>query len=259
MRKFVVVAALSLVLGVTAAQAIDIVNPLPKEAGAGASAQPQLPAAVATPGQSATVGTPEPNLKKPTGNGGKISSYVIKDAPLPTDFVLGKPEAKLVVIEYASLFCPHCAHFSNTVLPELEKRYIETGKIRYILRQFPLNEPAMKGAELLDCVGEQDKAKYYVFAKVLFESQNKWAFDTNFLSNLETIAMVGGLTKDQFQKCTATGSNREIKVLKDKKVATDEVKVPHTPYIIVGDTIYDGEPTLEAVSAFIDGKLAENK
>src|SRR3954468_7537936 len=98
---------------------------------------------------------------------------------------MGKPSAPIVMVEYASLSCPHCAHFSNTVLPELEKHYIETGKLRYVLRQFPLNEPALKGAVLLDCVGEQSKDKYFIFSKVLFDAQDKWAFDGNYMSGLE--------------------------------------------------------------------------
>jgi protein-disulfide isomerase len=162
------------------------------------------------------------------------------------------------MIEYASLSCPHCAHFSNTVLPELKTKYIDTGAVRYILRQFPLNEPALKGAELLDCVGQQDKDKYYVFAKVLFDAQSKWAFDNNYMQGLETIATVGGLSKEQFQACT-TNTDRQMKILEAKKKANEELKVPHTPYIFVGNEVYAGERSVEAMSRFIDAKLAERK
>lgn len=198
----------------------------------------------------------EPNLKLPKDSGGISLSPQIKDAPLPDDFVQGKPDAPLLMIEYASMSCPHCAHFSGTVLPQLEKTYIETGKMRYILRQFPLNEPALKAAELLDCVGEQNSDKYYIFAKVLFDAQSKWAYDSNFLAGLETIATVGGLSHDQFLNCV-TPTEREMKVLKKKKLAEESVKVPHTPYIFIGGEAYEGERSFEAVSRFIDKKLAE--
>jgi len=200
----------------------------------------------------------EPNLKMPKDSGGISTSNLIKDAPLSTDFVMGKPEAQLIMVEYASLSCPHCAHFSTTVLPLLEKEYINTGKMRYILRQFPLNEPALKGAMLLDCVGEQNKDKYYVFAKVLFDAQNKWAFDSNYMSGLETIATVGGLSREQFMNCV-TPTDREMKILKMKKIAEEQVKVPHTPYIFVGGEAYEGDRGFEAVSKFIDKKLAEGQ
>jgi protein-disulfide isomerase len=198
----------------------------------------------------------EANMKVLAGSGGKVTQSVITDAPLMSDFVMGKDTAPLVVIEYASLSCPHCAHFSNSVLPELEKRYIETGKIRYILRQFPLNEAALKGAMLLDCVGAQDEKKYYTFSRVLFDAQSKWAFDANYMSGLETIASVGGLTKDQFMNCM-NNTDRETRILRAKKDTMDNLKIPHTPYIYVGDEIYEGDRTIEQLSAFIDAKLAE--
>jgi len=198
----------------------------------------------------------EPNLKKPKDSGGISTSSQVLDAPLSDDMVKGKADAPLLMIEYASMSCPHCAHFSTTVMPQIEKTYIETGKMRYILRQFPLNEPALKAAELLDCVGEQSMEKYFVFAKVLFDAQSKWAYDSNFLAGLETIATVGGLSKEQFQNCI-TPTDREMKVLKKKKEAEESVKVPHTPYIIIGNEIYEGDRSFEATSKFIDKKLAE--
>jgi protein-disulfide isomerase len=215
----------------------------------------KAPAAVDN-GVSPAPGFTEPNLKPSKISGGRTTSNLIKDAPLHTDFVMGNPKSPLIMIEYASLSCPHCAHFSTTVLPALQKDYIDTGKMRYILRPFPLNESALKGAMLLDCIGEQNQEKYYVFAKVLFDAQSKWAFDANFMSGLETIATVGGLSKEQFQNCV-NKTDREIKILKLKKDAEQELKVPHTPYIFIGDEAYEGDRSPVAIEKFIDGKLAE--
>ena len=236
--------ALSLLLGTAAA--------------ASAADAPTTATAPTTKGVNVPAGSPfiEPNLKPVKDSGGRTTSNLILNAPLRTDFVMGSEKAPLIIVEYASLSCPHCAHFSTTTLPVLQKEYIETGKIRYILRQFPLNESALKGAMLLDCVGEQSPDKYYVFAKVLFDAQNKWAFDSNFMAGLETIAQVGGLTKDQFQNCTGP-TDREVKVLKQKKLAEDEIRIPHTPYIFVGDEAYEGDRSPAAMSKFIDKKLAE--
>jgi protein-disulfide isomerase len=159
-----------------------------------------------------------------------------------------------VLVEYASMTCPHCAHFHSSVLPTLQKKYIDTGKMRYVLRQFPLNEPALKAAMLLYCVGEQNPDKYYVFAKVLFDAQNKWAFDSNYMAGLETIATVGGLSKEQFLNCTVN-TERETAALKRKKESADELKIPHTPFIYIGGEAFDGERTPEAISQFIEKKL----
>jgi len=201
--------------------------------------------------------TTQPDSQKVIqGSGGVSTSYLIKDAPISSDFVLGDSKAPVVMVEYASMSCPHCAHFSNTTLPELEKKYIQTGKLRYVLRQFPLNEAALKAAMLLECVGDQNSAKYYVFAKVLFDAQGKWAFDNNYMSGLETSALVGGLNREQFQSCVSN-TGREMRVLKIKKLAVEELKVPSTPYIFIGGEVYAGDRSAEAVSAFIDAKLAQ--
>lgn len=224
--------------------------------GAAPAAKPEAATADAKTPEASKAPFAEPNLRLPKNSGGVSLSPQIKDAPLSDDFVMGKPEAPLVIVEYASMSCPHCAHFSATVLPQIEKVYVETGKVRYILRQFPLNEPALKAAQLLDCVGEQSSEKYYVFAKVLFDAQTKWAFDTNFMAGLETIATVGGLSREQFQNCVVP-TEREMKVLKKKKLAEESVKIPHTPYIFIGGEAFDGERNFEAVSKFIDKKLAE--
>ncbi len=197
----------------------------------------------------ATSGMPE-SLK------GIITNPLISDAPLPTDHMLGNKDAKVTMIEYASLSCPHCAHFYSSVMPDIQKKYIDTGKIRYILRQFPLNEPAFRAAMLVNCVGEGNTDKYYLFNKVLFDAQSKWAFDGNWQSALQTISAVGGVSKDQFNSCL-NNKPRENAIIEDKKRAMDEIKVSHTPYFFIGNETYDGDITIESMSKFIDSKLAE--
>lgn len=210
------------------------------------------------PAQSrpATSPAPDPTVKTTGGKGMESKSYIIQEAPLKDDYVLGDRNAPVVMVEYASLSCPHCAHFSNKVLPELEKNYIQTGKVAYILRQFPLNEPAMRGAMLVDCVGESSEEKYYTFSSVLFDAQPRWAFDSNYMAGLETIATVGGLSKAQFNACV-NDKDREMKILQQKKLANDELKVPHTPLIFVNGELYQGEKNYSLVAKFIDRKLAE--
>ncbi len=261
----ITVLASMLLLGASSfafAQQADVRMSMPASAPAAAPAA--APVAVPVNPQPAPVAadaskkSSEPDLKVNEGSGGKVTSSLITDAPLMGDYVLGKDTAPLVMVEYASLSCPHCAHFSNTVLPQLEEKYIKTGKLRYVLRPFPLNEAALKGAVLLDCVGSQDEKRYYTFARVLFDAQSKWAFDANFLTGLETIAAVGGISQEQFQSCMSN-TDRETNILKAKKDAMDDLKIPHTPYFYVGDEIYSGDRSFEKISAFIDAKLAQKK
>lgn len=189
---------------------------------------------------------------------GIISHKLVAEAPIASDFVMGKKDAPIILIEYASLSCPHCAHFASSQLPDLEKKYIETGKVRYILRQFPINEPAFKGAMLVNCVGKENSDKYYLFSKVLFDAQSKWAFDGNWQEALQTISAVGGVSKEQFNQCINDKALEEA-VLKAKKEATDELKVPHTPYFFIAGEAYNGDKTADAIGKFIDAKLATKK
>lgn len=191
----------------------------------------------------------EPDIKKANK---QVTSYLAKE--MESDYVMGKKGAPVTLIEYASLSCPHCAHFSNVVLPDLQKKYIDTGKVRYVLRHFPLNEPALKGAILVECVGQKDKEKYFTFSRVLFNAQKKWAFDGNYMEGLETIANVGGVSKEQFQACM-NDTALESKILQQKKLANDELKLPGTPYILVNGEVDDSKHSIEELSALIDAKL----
>jgi protein-disulfide isomerase len=190
--------------------------------------------------------------------GGKSASPIVTGAPLSTDFVMGDPKAPIVMIDYVSMTCPHCAHLTNAVMPEIEKKYVQTGKVAYVLRQFPINPPALQAALLLDCVGVQDTNKYYTFARVLFDAQDKWAFDANYAEGLATIANVGGVSREEFNACVSD-TDREVKILKQKKDAIDELQIPHTPYIFIDGEVFEGDRTVEGISQFIDSKLAAKR
>jgi len=185
---------------------------------------------------------------------GMITNRMIADAPLASDYVLGAKDAPVVIIEYASLSCPHCAAFYNSIMPDIQKNYIDTGKVRFILRQFPLNLPALKGAMLVNCVGEENSEKYYMFNKVLFDAQSRWAFDGDWRSSLEKIAVLGGVSKEKFAECIDS-KEREEAVLQDKQVAMNELMIPHTPYLFIGGEAYNGDKTFADIAKFIDSKL----
>ncbi|MBN8530540.1 MAG: DsbA family protein [Alphaproteobacteria bacterium] len=169
----------------------------------------------------------------------------------PDDFPIGKEDAPVTVIEYASLTCPHCAHFYKDTLPELEKKYIETGKVRFIYREYPLNEPALKAAMVARCAG---KDKYHTFTKVLFSTQDKWAFNNNFREPLEKIALLGGMTKEAFAACIADKAV-EKQILEIMKSGAD-AGIQSTPSFIINGTVQPGARDLASMSAIIDPLIA---
>src|SRR5689334_18125026 len=85
----------------------------------------------------------------------------------PNDHVLGKPDAPITLLEYASLTCPHCAHFDTEVLPKLKEKWIDTGKVKLIYRDFPLDDAALKAAQLAECSGNE---RYFAMLDLIFAS-----------------------------------------------------------------------------------------
>ena len=140
----------------------------------------------------------------------RFASLALADTPGPDpaelakpgpdgDVVLGSEKAPVTIIEYASMTCPHCAHFSTTTFPELEKRYIDTGKVRFIFREFPLDPLAAAGFMLARCAG---KNKFMPIVEALFAKQPDWMVQKP-IPPLMAIAKQFGFTEQSFDQCLA--------------------------------------------------------
>lgn len=151
--------------------------------------------------------------------------------PRPNDIILGDNNALITIVEYSSLTCPHCAHFHNEVLPAVQKEYIDTGKAKLIMRHFPLNEPAVKASQLVECVGTQGGNRTN-FMKALFETQDKWAFAESYLADLKKIALVGGVDSAAFDSCMAD-KDLETKILNSRREAAEKLHVDATPSFFI--------------------------
>jgi protein-disulfide isomerase len=161
--------------------------------------------------------------------------------PLP-DMAIGSESAPVTIIEYSSLTCPHCANFHKDVYPELKSQYIDTGKVRYVMREFPLNEPALAGAVVARCL---DASRYFAFTGLLFAKQADWAFKDDALAPLKAFAKQAGMTGEEFDKCI---DNQELQ----KKILAvrDEGQkkgVNATPSFFVNGMLLKGAPTLKAL------------
>jgi protein-disulfide isomerase len=122
------------------------------------------------------------------------------DSPLakaqPDDFVEGNAEAPITMIEYSSLSCPHCAKFQKDVLPQVKKDFIETGKVKLIQRDFPLNKPAVQAAQLAHCAGPM---RYFALVDVLFKTQEQWLTENATEKLAQIAATAGKAGEDAFQ------------------------------------------------------------
>jgi protein-disulfide isomerase len=174
------------------------------------------------------------------------------------DFFLGDAKAPVAIVEYASMTCPHCAHFSETTFPELKKRYIDTGKVRYVLREFPLDPLAAAGFMLARCAGDpggdgtgnKDPGKYYAMVDTLFRQQTQWVKEKP-LPPLLAIAKQAGFTEESFNACLA---NQKLldDIQKVRQTAIDKFKVRSTPTFFIDGKSYAGTMTIEELAKIID-------
>jgi len=169
------------------------------------------------------------------------------------DRSLGNPAAKVTVIEYASLTCPHCAAFENTTFPVFKTRYVDTGKVRYTYRDFPLDQLAVRAAMMARCA---DPDQYFGFIRVLFKQQDDWAATQDPMAALERIGLLGGMTKPQFESCM---QNKDLLdgILKVRLDAEKNLKVDSTPTFFVNGTKYEGDMSIEDFAKILDPLIAK--
>jgi len=201
------------------------------------------------------------------GSAGAILSGLIEpakaDAPEPDqaelakagpegDIVLGSDKAPVTIIEYASMTCPHCAHFSTDTFPELQKRYIDTGKVRYIFREFPLDALAAAGFMLARCAG---KDKFMPVVETLFAKQPEWMVQKP-IEPLKTIAKQFGFTEQSFDACLANQHVLDgIQEVRDR--AAEKLGVNSTPTFFVNGQKLTGDQSIDALAKVIDPYLKQ--
>jgi protein-disulfide isomerase len=159
--------------------------------------------------------------------GGAIAQE--KPAPSSEDRVLGKADAPITIIEYASLTCPHCAAFDAETLPKIKQEWIDTGKAKLIFRDFPLDALALKGATLARCAPPE---RFYGFIDVLFRQQETWARAADTNAALGRIAKLGGMSDEQFQACMKNDAVTN-QVLATRMAGEKDYKVESTPTFFI--------------------------
>jgi protein-disulfide isomerase len=174
----------------------------------------------------------------PTGEGSVPMAELMQAGPLG-DKALGDPRAPVVLIEYASMTCPHCAHFHETTFPQIRKKYIDTGKVRFIFREFPLDPLAAAGSMLARCAGDD---KFFAMIEALFAQQKDWAVQKP-LEPLFAIARQAGFTQQSFDECLA--NQRILDALEETRSRAGKLGVNSTPTFFINGRIHRGALTIE--------------
>jgi protein-disulfide isomerase len=170
------------------------------------------------------------------------------------DRVLGNPDAPITIVEYASLTCPHCAHFATDVLPELKREWIDTGKAKLVLRDFPLDGPALRAAMIARCAPPD---RFYAFAETFFASQDKWATTKDYLEALARLAKLGGMGKDEFEACLKN-TTLENRIVEQRLIASRELDVSSTPTFFINGSKFSGAPTAEEFNKVLSSLAAKS-
>jgi len=169
--------------------------------------------------------------------------------PAEGEMAMGPETAKVTVVEYASASCPHCANFYKTTFPELKKEYIDTGKIRFIFREFPHNQPALAAVMLARCA---PKEKYFPLVDMFFTQQDTWLEAP--LEGLQKIAQLAGFTKESFDACLKNEAvAKGIIAVRDK--AEKDFGVDSIPTFFINGELLKGETSIDVFRKTIDPLL----
>ena len=171
-----------------------------------------------------------------------------------TDIVLGNRDANVVVVEYFSPTCPHCAHFHKHVYPKLETKYISTKKIAYVIREFVGNKQDLEASILARCAG--DMRRLSIHSKLL-DMQLSWAFGRDFHSELVKVAKQSGINPDDFERCLKDDSITNILMSNARYVALQQ-GFAGTPCFLINSKLMRGANSYEDISAAIDAALTKS-
>jgi protein-disulfide isomerase len=185
---------------------------------------------------------------------GPLQTAEATDAVYPDDLYLGKADAKLTIIEYASLSCPHCAKFNKDVLPKIKEAYIDKGLVRWIYRDYPLNRPAFQASILAHCTSP---IRFFSLLDTLFQSQDYWVSQAQPLSALKQIGASVGIDEKSYEACLADEALKK-KILERAQDADTRYKVNSTPTFVIKGTAHAGEMSYEEFKKLIDEALGQS-
>jgi protein-disulfide isomerase len=181
-------------------------------------------------------------LRLITGAMAQTAADVAKPVSLP-DMALGPKDASVTIVEYASMTCPHCARFNEEVFPKIKSEFIDTGKVRYVFREFPLDIKAAAGSMLARCIAKDDPGKYFTVTDLLFKRQNDWV-GPKTSEVLKQIGKQAGLSEKNVDDCLKDQALLD-KIGADQKYANDVLKVNSTPTFFINGEMVKGETSIE--------------
>jgi protein-disulfide isomerase len=175
-------------------------------------------------------------------------SALMQPGPLG-EMALGDPKAPNVVIEYASMTCPHCARFHNEVYRPFKTKYVDTGKVYFIFRDYPLDPLAKAAIVLAHCAPQE---RFFPLVDLMFDHQDQWAFVNDPATALFNLVKQAGFTQESFNACLTNQKLADgVQAVHDR--AEKEFGVASTPTFFVNGKMLTGEQTLDALDKALGG------
>lgn len=165
----------------------------------------------------------------------------------PEDRVLGDESARVTVLEYSSLTCPHCAQFHAEGYRHLKSAYIDTGKVKLVFRDFPLDGLALRAAALAECVPAE---RYFPFLQLLFEGQKGWARSDNPAAELVRLGQLAGLSEARAVGCIQNEAGLE-KIIQERLTGQEDYKIDSTPSFIIDGRKHPGALTADELDEIL--------
>nr|CAD6606250.1 disulfide bond formation protein DsbA [Rhizobium sp. TCK] len=194
----------------------------------------------------------------PESQGDVDMAEVLKPGPLP-EMAIGEENAPVTIVEYMSMTCPHCATFHNNTFDEIKKNYVDTGKARFIIREFPFDPRAAAAFMLARCNPTKPEeastpAQYFPMVSMLMKQQETWAGAQDGRAALLQMSKLAGFSQETFQACL-TNQKLLDDVNATMKRGADEFGVNSTPTFLINGKRYAGAMSVESMSALIDSLL----
>ena len=216
------------------------------------------PATSSTTTASTTETAPAKSVEVPSADGSVDMAEAVKPGALP-EMALGEANAPVTIIEYMSTTCPHCADFHNNTFEAIKTKYVDSGKVRFILREFPF-DPRAAAAFMLARCNPQDPTKlteagqYFPMISMLMKQQETWAAAQDGREALLQMSKLAGFTQETFQACLTNQ-----KLLDDVNAVRErgakEFGVAATPTFLINGKRYAGDMSVDTMSALIDSML----
>ena len=188
-----------------------------------------------------------------TASGASAEDIAKAKAISAGDFTLGKADAPVTVIEYASLTCPHCADFHVNVLPQIKAAYIDTGKVRMAFRDFPLDQAALAASQVARCAGPD---RHFAMIDLFFKRQPSWAGAADPVAAMGKLAALAGMGEADVKACLANDATEKA-VLEQRLLSEKVFDINATPSFIINGTKHSGGMTFDAFKAVVDPLIAK--